>query len=222
MMDEIILPRENVFIWLGSFDNSQVNNVLILAGGEVLILKAIRRFDLSQDQIRNDLEKETVDTFIEKYNLIDDVSIIAEFVIDLKNNREDYKRKIISIVEDLKKGVKSKKYPPYAGVLQNLYLNDFYQLTRWYLSKFCNSPASENLIRDLMEISDECTRKIQEVYETQLKDEEEKIDKLKKAIVSSNFNKLLELKNDIDKMVENLKNKIHSALGFVEKYKEFL
>jgi len=64
MKDEIILPRDNVFIWFGSFDNSQVNNVLILAGGEVLILKAIRKFDLNQDQIRNDLEKETIDIVI--------------------------------------------------------------------------------------------------------------------------------------------------------------
>lgn len=222
MIDEIILPRDNVFIWLGSFDNSQVNNVLILAGGEVLILKAIRKFDLNQDQIRNDLEEETIDAFIEKYDLIDDISIITEFVVDLKNNKEDYKRKIKRIVKDLKEGVKNKKYPPFTGVLQNLYLNDFYQLTRQYLSKFCKSPSSEQLIKDLMKIRDECEGKIQEIYKTQLKEEEAKINKLKKTIVTSNFNKLLEIKKEIDKMVDNLQNKIHSALGFVEKYKELL
>lgn len=222
MRDEIILPRDNVFIWLGSFDNSQVNNVLILAGGEVLILKAIRRFDLSQVQIRNDLEKEEIEAFIEKYGLIDDVSIITEFVVDLKNNKEDYKRKITSIVEDLKKGVKNKKYPPFTGVLQNLYLNDFYQLTRLYLGKFCNSASSEHLIKDLMKIRDECEVKIQDFYKTQLKEEEAKLNKLKKTIATSNFNELLEIKKEIDKMVDNLKNKIHSALGFVEKYKKLL
>ena len=108
------------------------------------------------------------------------------------------------------------------SVLNSLYLNDFYQLTRQYLGKFCNSPSSEHLIKYLMEIRDECEVKIQDFYKTQLKEEEAKLNKLKKTIATSNFNELLEIKKEIDKMVDNLKNKIHSALGFVEKYKKLL
>jgi len=222
MRDEIILPRDNVLIWLGSFDNSQVNNVLILNGGDVLILKAIRRFDLNQQHIRNDILNMDIDEFVTNYNLLNFEAIKTDFEVELDNNKEDLEWKIKSIVEMVKEGVRNKKFPPYIGTMHNRYFHDFNDLTQHYLSKLHNSGDPDALLYALMEIRKKCEGKIKKLAITQLKEEEDKLEKLKQIPTPTKFSKLIGFKKEINRMVDDIKNKIKAATEFLEEYKKLL
>ena len=217
-----MLPRDNVLIWLGSFDNTQVNNVLILNGGEVLILKAIRRFDLNQQHIHNDILKMELDEFIENYDLLNFEAIKNDFEVELDNGEGDLERKIKSIVEMVKEGVRNKRFPPYIGTMHNRYFHDFNYLTQYYLSKLSNPGDPDSLLHALMEIREKCEEKIQNLAITQLKEEEAKLEKLKRITLPSKFSKLIGFKKEIDRMVDDIKNKIKAASGFLEQYKKLL
>lgn len=89
------LPNGNVFIWLGGGgiwgESEGVDNVLVLDGGDVLILKTIKAIPLREDEIRKDLKNLSYEEFAKKY--------------DLPTNRD--------LWMELKEGVEMGKYPPF-------------------------------------------------------------------------------------------------------------
>lgn len=164
-----ILPNDNVFIWLGSYDNTQINNVLILAGGEVLILKAIRRFNLNIERTRNDLINMSIEEFIDNYDLIKYLSIIEDFVKDLKTNKEDYENKIEEIIKYVRDGVTNRFYPPYLAKIEKYegYIHEYKSM----ISKYLHNIHSIDHIKSIMKM---CEEKIQMINKEQLKKENKK------------------------------------------------
>ena len=151
-----LLPNDNVFYWLGSFDNTQINNVLILAGGELLILKAIRRINLNLEKTRNDLLNMDIKDFIDSYDLIEYLSIIKDFVNEIKINKENYEKKIEEIIKDAKEGVKNELYPPYSGTIK-MHKN-YIELYKDMIKKYLQNIHSTKDIKDIIKI---CEEKIQ-------------------------------------------------------------
>lgn len=215
-----ILPNDNVFIWLGSFDNTQVNNVLVLAGGEVLILKAIRRFDLIQEQIRKDLLEMSIREFIDAYDLIEFESIINDFEGELNNNKEDYENKVIEIIEDIKEGVINKKYPPYMARFNEYYIIEFKNMINKYLHKLSNLSNSKDAINHLEDVIDECEERIQKIKKEHLKKEVSMLEKIKKISKSPGFDELHKIQKEIDEEANNLRNKIRKATKKFEELKK--
>ena len=157
-----ILPNDNVFIWLGSFDNTQVNKVLILAGGEVLILKAIRRIDLNVEKTRNDLLKMSIIEFIDNYDLIEYDSIVKDFQEELKKNKEKYENKLMVIIKEIKEGVINKSYPPYLGKIEKY--EDFMDEYKNMIRKYLHNIHSIDHIKDIIK---KCEEKIQKIIKEQ-------------------------------------------------------
>ena len=88
----------NTFIWLGKGETwgkgekeEEINNVLILEGGEVLFLKTVRILPLWDEKVKEDLKKLNHEDFIDKYNLPSN----------------------IDLWRDLKEGIESGEYPPF-------------------------------------------------------------------------------------------------------------
>ncbi len=150
-----ILQNDNVFIWLGYFDNTKVNNVLILYGGEVLILKAIRRFDLNTMKTRDDILNMSVEEFIDNYDLNDYFSIFIDFAQDLKKNKESYENDIKKIINHVKDGVKNKLYPPHMSKIQKPggFIDKYMKIVEYYINKI----DSSNNIREIIKF---CEKKL--------------------------------------------------------------
>jgi hypothetical protein len=78
------LPNECTIIWLGEGkvwgkgDGSNINNVLILATGEVLVLKTVYTFDLSKKAVKKDILNLHFEEFICKYGLPNNEELWAE------------------------------------------------------------------------------------------------------------------------------------------------
>lgn len=78
------LPNESTIAWVGEGkvwgkgDGSNVNNVLILANGEVLILKTVYAFDLRKKEVKKDVLNLHFEEFICKYGLPNNEELWAE------------------------------------------------------------------------------------------------------------------------------------------------
>lgn len=60
------LPNKNTLIWLGNQPIYECENVLILAGGDVLFLKPVKTFRVRD--IQRDIEQLSRQEFFEKYD----------------------------------------------------------------------------------------------------------------------------------------------------------
>lgn len=85
------LRNGNVFIWLGKSEiwgkggeEEGVDNVLILAGGEVLFLKTAKVLPLYEEKVREDLKILEYEEFIDRYDFPAD----RDFWKDLKEGVE--------------------------------------------------------------------------------------------------------------------------------------
>ena len=78
------LPNEGTIIWLGEGkvwgkgDGSNINNVLIIPSGEVLVLKTVYTFDLTKKSVKRDLLNLHFEEFICKYGLPNNEELWAE------------------------------------------------------------------------------------------------------------------------------------------------
>jgi len=97
------LSNGNVFIWLGKGgiwgkgeESDDIDNVLILSGGEVLFLKAIKVMPLYEEKVRQDIRTLKYEEFTAKYNLPAN----------------------IDLWKDLKEGAESGEYPPFLKAAQ--------------------------------------------------------------------------------------------------------
>jgi hypothetical protein len=133
------LPNDNVVIWLGSGvgwgKNEGIDNVLILAGGDVLYLKTIKELSLSNNQVREDLKNLSYNELCKKYDLPDKFELWS----------------------DLQKGVKTGKYPPY---IDNQPIDDFMQMVSSYISRIAQLSDRNEVTRILESIIRECHNKI--------------------------------------------------------------
>jgi len=92
------LSNGNTLIWLGKWKNDVIDNVLILSGGDVLLLKSICHISLMSSDVRSDLLNLSTYDFIKKYNL----------------NTEECEGVYYDIIPELKKGIITKEYPAFA------------------------------------------------------------------------------------------------------------
>ena len=78
------LPNESTIVWVGEGkvwgkgDGSNINNVLILASGEVLVLKTVYAFDLTKKAVKKDILNLHFEEFICKYGLPNNKELWAE------------------------------------------------------------------------------------------------------------------------------------------------
>lgn len=133
LIDKYRLPNNNIFMWLGTSDQA-VNNILILAGGDMLFLTALKTVSLSEDKTRNDIMTLDRKSFVEKYG----APISHE------------------LWEDLKKGVESGEYPPYLGTNAT---RDYRSMLRDYIGALSRVKDSETRIKILDEIIGDCIRR---------------------------------------------------------------
>jgi len=131
------LPNGNVFIWLGTgrgWGGSEgIDNVLVLAGGDVLFLETRSVLSLAEEEVRKDLQKLGYEKFAEKY--------------ELPANGE--------LWNELKAGVEEGRYPP---ILQNAKeeAKDFQTMISAYIANILNLRDPNERIRNLEAIIREC------------------------------------------------------------------
>lgn len=80
-IEKYVLPNGNIFVWLGKWKKEEgaIDNVLILAGGDVLFLKIDKVLPLWRKEVRKDLVELDYRAFMEKYELpIDDWELYKE------------------------------------------------------------------------------------------------------------------------------------------------
>ena len=65
IVNKFKLPNNNTLIWLGNQPIYECENILILAGREVLFLKTIKEFNIAD--IQKDMEQLGHDKFFKKY-----------------------------------------------------------------------------------------------------------------------------------------------------------
>ena len=140
------LPNGNVLIWLGRGgiwgESEGVDNVLILEGGDVLILKTIKAIPLWEDDIRKDIKNLSYEEFAKKY----DLSTSRDLWIELKD------------------GVKMGKYPPFLEKPEER-AKEFRSMISAYITNISQLKDPEEKIRQLEAIITECHRKIREIKE---------------------------------------------------------
>lgn len=214
------LLNDNIFIWFGTYDEDLINNALILAGGDVLILKGIQKIELFKPQIKEDLLNMSVNDFIDKYNLIDFESIEIEFQ-EREINKVKYKNKVFELIKELKEGVRSGNYPPIMANYNNQKKAFDYKIKK-NLIKISNSSNSEEITSNLEEIKSICEDKIQLIKKNQKKSKEVMLEKLKKISQSPDFNHLLKIQKEIDENVRIVGKKISITIEMFEKFKKLL
>ena len=64
-MNKYKMPNGNTLIWLGNQPIYECENVLILAGGDVVFLKPVRT--LEAGELKRDLEQKDQQEFLKKY-----------------------------------------------------------------------------------------------------------------------------------------------------------
>ena len=214
-----ILPNDNVLFWLGSFNDRKVSNVLILNGGRVLILKAIRKFDLNIEQTRNDILNMPIEDFIENYHLLDYNLILESIEEELDENKEDYENKIIEIIKEVKLGVKNKRYPPYMAQIGNIYITELKNMIFKYIQKI-SGINPEDMINHLKEIIEECKEKIESIINRTFDTERNVPERIKKLIISLEIDELIEIQKEIYKQTNNLSKKVQKSLKKFENFKK--
>lgn len=60
------LPNGNMFIWLGNQPIHDCEHVLLLAGGDVLFLKTIKRY--GAEQLKSDIDSLAKEEFFKEYS----------------------------------------------------------------------------------------------------------------------------------------------------------
>lgn len=135
------LPNENVFIWLGKGgiwgESEGLDNVLILAGGDILFLKTIKCLSLSDHKLRDDMKNLSYEEFIKQY--------------ELPANGDLWK--------ELNEGVKSGEYPPF---LQNTkgWIKDIQNMMAAYIGNILKLKDPDEKIRQLEAIMEYCRRSL--------------------------------------------------------------
>lgn len=137
------LPNENVFIWVGKggiWGKSEgVDNVLVLAGGEVLFLKTIETISLWDEKVKEDIKNMGHEEFAKKYKLPTNGDLWSE----------------------LKKGVEMGKYPPYLEGVEGR-IREYQNMISAYIANISQLRDPDEKIRQLEAIIEECCRRISE------------------------------------------------------------
>ena len=214
-----ILPNDNVLFWLGSYDDRTLNNVLVLYGGRVLILKTIRKFDLNIKQTRNDILNMPIEDFIENYHLLDYNLILESIEEELDENKEDYENKIIEIIKEVKLGVKNKRYPPHMAQIGNIYITELKILIFKYIQKI-SGINPKDMIHHLKKKIEECKEKKESIIKRNLDAKKKIPEKIKKLIVSLEIDELIEIQKEIYKETNNLSKKVQKSLNKFENFKK--
>jgi len=143
VLSKFKLPNDNVLIWLGTGGlwgkTEGVDNVLILAGGDVLFLETIKTIALHDEVIREDIANLSCEAIIAKYELPVGVELI----------------------QDLKDGLETGKYPPTNQNLQD-WIVEFKGMILAYIAKISQLKDPEERIRQLEAIRRECEKQILE------------------------------------------------------------
>jgi hypothetical protein len=135
------LPNDNVLIWLGTGGlwgkTQEVDNVLVLAGGDVLFLRTVKTLPLYEEKVMEDIRNLTYKDIVAKYELPASEELVLQ----------------------LKEGLKAGKYPP---VVENAKsrVAEFRSMISAYISEISQLRDKEEWIRQLKEIVEECNRQI--------------------------------------------------------------
>ena len=194
------LPNDNIVIWFGTEDNDLINNAMILAGGDVLIFKAIHKIETNKFEIKNDLLNMSIQDFIEKYSLYDNKTIEKNLEFT-EINLDKLKGKIFEILKDLKDGLSLEKYPPYITKYKDK-INDNIWMISKYLYNISNTSNFEVAIYHLTEVIKECGNNIQNL--------------LKQTKQSPLYNEFNEIQKNIGQLVNLIKNKTQIMIKKIE------
>ncbi len=69
IVNKYLLPNGNVILWRPSKREDNIENILILAGGGILLLKSIKHIDMLYSYIREDVLSLSLDELVKKYKL---------------------------------------------------------------------------------------------------------------------------------------------------------
>jgi hypothetical protein len=132
------LPNGNVFIWLATSEG--IDNLLVLEGGDVLILKTTTVVSLNKEEVKEDIKLLSFEEFVEKYELPSNVELWDE----------------------LKRGVKMGNYPPFLEK-PNEKIMEFRGMISAYIFNILQLKDPNEKIRQLEAIIGDCHRKILEI-----------------------------------------------------------
>ena len=194
------LPNDNIVIWFGTEDNDLINNAMILAGGDVLIFKAIHKIESNKYEIRNDLLNMSIQDFIEKHRLYE-INKIGKNLELTKINTDKFKGKIFDILKDLKDGLLLEVYPPYITKYKDRIKDNILMISK-YLHNISNTSNYLIAVYHLTEIIAECENKIQNL--------------LKQTKQSPFYNEFNEIQEDINQCVNVIKNKTQIMIKKIE------
>ncbi len=99
IIDKHLLKNGNVLLWISGQKEDNIENVLILSGGSVLLLKSIMHIDVLLDTVRKDLRTLSFGDLVKKYKFEGYESIYYDLIPELKkgnypkfleNNTENY------------------------------------------------------------------------------------------------------------------------------------
>ncbi|MBA3045046.1 MAG: hypothetical protein FP824_02390 [Euryarchaeota archaeon] len=133
MIDKHKLANDNILLWLGTTGGQDnIDNVLILAGGDVLFLKTVEKIPLWRPDVRKDLNSLDYKQFIQKYNMpIDNIELWNYF----------------------KRGVDSKELPAFSKINAH---EEYKRMIRKYVHSTLQFKDPEAKIKVLDEIIREC------------------------------------------------------------------
>lgn len=144
------LPNDNVFIWLGkggTWGKSEgIDNVLVLAGGDVLFLKTVKAIPLWKEEVKEDVKNLSQEEFTKKYKL--------------PTNGELWK--------ELKRDVEVGKYPPYLENPEER-IKEYKNMISAYINGITRFVDPDKNIQQLESIIEDCQRKIFEIKARQRK-----------------------------------------------------
>lgn len=137
VLSKYILPNGNVFIWLGRGgiwgESKGIDNVLILAGGDILFLETSKCLSLSDPEIGNDIKNLSRGEFIKKY--------------EMPVNGDLWK--------ELKQGVVAGEYPPFRQKTKAR-IGNFQTMISAYITNILHLKDRNERMRQLKVIIQEC------------------------------------------------------------------
>lgn len=137
VIEEYRLPNDNVFIWLGTTDEV-INDVLVLAGGDILFLKAQKTISLAKRGVKNDIMTLDCRSFAEKYKI--------------PPNQE--------LWSDLREKIESGEYPPFHRIFAR---QAFESMLRGYVGALLRDSDPKRKIEILDGIIGDCMRRRSEI-----------------------------------------------------------
>jgi hypothetical protein len=93
VLSEYKVENGNSIVWLGkggiwgNGEKDEINNVLILAGGEVLFLKTVNALELYRKEVRDDIFALSYEEFIGKYDLPSNKELWSKLKEDVKSGK---------------------------------------------------------------------------------------------------------------------------------------